>query len=61
VSGSSYTVNLHAGIRYKSITVQGRIDVGQVRMLSDNFLVRALNPDPLRLNSHGELGLAGVV
>jgi hypothetical protein len=43
------------------ITVQGRTDVGQVWVLSDRYMLRALNPDPLRLTSRGELGLARIV
>jgi hypothetical protein len=43
------------------ITVQGRIYVGQVRTRSDRYMLRALNPDPQRLNNRGELGLVEIV
>jgi hypothetical protein len=52
-----YTV----GIVYQILTVQGRIDVGQVRIRADSYMLRALNPDSLRLNSRGKLGLVATV
>jgi hypothetical protein len=43
------------------LTVQGRADVGRLRIRPDSYTPRALNPDFLRLNSRGELGLVAAV